>query len=287
MSHRRPVLAVVAATLVLFGGGCSSSSGGGGATGPTTTTAPADASSTSTTTSGSSEPLHILVSNDDGYNAEGIDVLVEALREVDGVDVTVVAPLDQRSGTGGKTTDGALAVTDVKTLSGYPAKAVDGFPADAIRVAIDDQGEQPDLVVTGINAGQNLGPLVDVSGTVGAARAAVARGVPALATSQGIGEPFDYAAAVPLILDWLSTHRAALAAGEEPVAVTSLNVPSCSAGEVRGLAEVEPDVKGDTRLALAAQDCASSAPLDAAAGDIAAFATGYATLSTLGASPAN
>lgn len=139
----------------------------------------------------------------------------------------------------------------------------------------------PDLVIAGINQGQNLGPLIDVSGTVGAARAAVARDIPALATSQGTGDPFDYEAAVPLILDWVMEHRAALASGEEPVDVTNLNVPSCAMGEVRGLADVEADVQGDAAKALAPQDCSSPAPFDEEAGDVSAFVTGYATISTI------
>ncbi|MBA3281693.1 MAG: survival protein SurE, partial [Acidimicrobiia bacterium] len=84
------------------------------------------------------EPLRILVSNDDSYAAPGIDVLVEALLTLDAVEVTVVAPLEERSGSGAKVTDGEVAVTDVETAGGYPAKAVDGFPADAVRVAIEE-----------------------------------------------------------------------------------------------------------------------------------------------------
>ena len=63
--------------------------------------------------------------------------------------------------------------TRPQTASGYEARAVEGFPADTIRVAFDELGLTPDLVVSGINEGQNLGPVVDLSGTVGAARAAV------------------------------------------------------------------------------------------------------------------
>lgn len=141
----------------------------------------------------------------------------------------------------------------------------------------------PDLVISGINQGQNLGPIIDISGTVGAARAAVARGIPGLATSQGTGDPFDYEAAVPFVLDWVTEHRAALASGDEPVDVTNLNVPSCTVGEVRGLADVEADVDvdGDAAQALAPQDCASTVPLDEGSGDVATFANGYATISTI------
>lgn len=273
----------LAALLVLAS--CGSSDSDGAAESGSSTTAPAEET---TTTEAAAEPLQILVSNDDGYEAEGIDTLVEALTGVDGVEVTVVAPLTQQSGTGGKSTEGELAVSDVELTSGHPAKAVEGFPSDAVRVAIDDLGIEPDLVITGINEGQNVGPAVDLSGTVGAARAAVARGVPALATSQGTSadETYDYDAAIPFILDWLAEHREAIAAGDEPVAVTNLNVPTCTTGEVRGLEETEPDLDGDFGQALAVQDCTSTAAADTLDGDVAVFVAGFATISPVADQPA-
>lgn len=256
--------------MLLFSLAACSGSDGGSDAAPSPTSRPAEA-----------EPLQILVSNDDSYAAPGIDALVEALLTLDAVEVTVVAPLEERSGSGGKVTDGEVAVTDVETAGGYPAKAVDGFPADAVRVAIEELDIDADLVVTGINSIQNLGPLLDVSGTVGAARAAVARDVPAFATSQGIGDPVDYEAAVPYVLDWITEHRDALAEGDEPVAVTNLNVPPCASGKVRGLAEVEADPQADAADALAPQDCTSAVEVSGETGDVAAFQVGYATISTI------
>ena len=61
-----------------------------------------------------------------------------------------MAPLDQQSGQGGKTTEGELAVTDVELEGGTAAKAVAGYPADAINVAFDELGAEPDLVITGM-----------------------------------------------------------------------------------------------------------------------------------------
>ena len=278
MSHARLVPASLAVSLLLALTSCSGSSGGSDAA--ATTTAPEKV--TTTTAAPPAEKLKILVSNDDGYSAEGIDTLVTGLQTLDDVEITVYAPLDQKSGTGGKFTDGKLAVTDVKLDSGYAARAVAGFPADTIRVAVDDEGLKPDLVIAGVNEGQNLGPLVDYSGTVGAARAGVARGIPSLATSQGLGAPLDYKSAVPFILDWVTEHRAALLAGDEPVAVTNLNFPTCPTGEIRGLTVLKPDSDGSAALALKdEQDCASTVALDEAAGDITAFNNGYATSSVI------
>ena len=251
-----------------------------------TTTTPSTTTTTAapTTTAAVDEAaLDVLVTNDDGFDAAGIDALVEAVRQVEGVTVTVVAPAGQQSGTGGDTTPGPVATGTGTTASGFEVTTVEGFPADAVRVALEDLGLQPDLVLSGINEGQNLGPIVDVSGTVGAARAAVRAGVPALAVSAGVveGTEPDYAAAVELALDWLAENRAVVAGGGMSLdAVPNLNVPTCTAGEGRGLLEVEPGTDGDP---LAVADCESTAeePTD----DIGAFTSGYATLTLVPVEP--
>jgi 5'/3'-nucleotidase len=241
------------------------------------------ASTTTTAASGAaSGPLSIVVTNDDGFGAAGINALVSALTAMDGVEVTVVAPATQQSGTGGSTTAGALTTSAQTLQSGYAATAVAGFPADTIRVAFDDMGLEPDLVISGINEGQNLGPVVDLSGTVGAARAAVRQGVPALAVSQGVGQAYDYEVAAQLVVDWINENRDALAAGEVPAdVVLNLNVPSCDTGEVRGTLEVDSATTGD---ALAASDCSSTA--DGLTDDVTGFANGFATLTQVPVEPA-
>src|SRR5262249_28623296 len=149
--------------------------------------------------------------------APGIDALVQALRKLPNTTVIVVAPLKNQSGTGGKTTKGKFpAVTNAKTASGYPAKAVAGYPADTIVWAIDKHGlpKPRDGVLSGATLGQNIGKtVVDVSGTVGAARAAALRGIPALAVSAGFGNPITNAAyglAAKQAVAWLTKNRAAL-----------------------------------------------------------------------------
>jgi 5'-nucleotidase len=226
--------------------------------------------------------LQILVTNDDGVGAPGIDAVVEALRALPDTEVTVVAPADNKSGTGSQTTPGTLTVTDATTASGYPAKSVAGFPADTVIWALDQGGisQQPDLVVSGINFGQNVGPAVPISGTVGAARAAAARGVPALAASQGLADAPDYPSGVDELLSWLGLHRAELLQGALPASVTNLNVPTCPIGAVRGVVEapVAPDA-GDRNAVIV--DCQSTKTdfVD----DIDAFINGYAVLSDVAA----
>jgi 5'-nucleotidase len=271
---RRGAVVLVLASLLCLGvlAGCSSS-GSDAASDPRS----GPASTAPRTTVAPSSSISVLVTNDDGYAADGIDAVVVALRKVPGVSVTVVAPKDNKSGTGKQTTPGRLAVTDVETRSGYPAKAVDGFPGDAVRVALDQLGVKPDLVVAGINQGQNLGPVVDLSGTVNAARTAARRGIPALAASAGLGSPVDYAAAVPMVLDWVESHRDLKPRAAVPT-IDNLNVPSCAKGKVRGLAKVPVSTSKDTAAALAASDCTSTASLSSLPDDVVAFRAGYATL---------
>jgi 5'-nucleotidase len=146
-----------------------------------------------------------------------------------------------------------------------------------VRVAIDELGVEPDVVVAGINEGQNLGPLVDISGTVGAARAAVERGVPALAVSQGLlsgGEP-DYDSAVPYVLEWVESHRTVFVEGTAPDEIANMNVPTCDGGLPKEPIEVPLATVQDG--AIAPQDCAST--LEDPPDDITAFNAGYVTIS--------
>jgi 5'-nucleotidase len=229
-----------------------------------------------TTTTTVAEPLRVLVTNDDGVKAEGIDALVEALRELPGTEVTVVAPAKNQSGTGGQTTPGALTATDATTASGYKAKAVDGFPADSITWALDQDGisERPHVVLSGINEGQNVGLLVDVSGTVGAARAAAMRGVPALASSQGLADPLDYPSGVKAVLAWLAEHRDELLARDtastKPATVTNMNIPTCPTGTPKPAIKVPADTTGAT---MGAVDCTT--PYENPKHDIDGFVHGY------------
>lgn len=283
--ERRLVTGLIVAILLLAG--CSSDDGSADVTADTTVAAEVEGTDAPV----SEEPdepasdgvLRILVSNDDGYEAEGIDTLVAALGAMPDVELIVYAPLGQQSGTGGRTTDGPLEVEDLELVGGHPVRAVDGYPADTIRVAMDEDGVEPHLVVTGINEGQNIGAVIEISGTVGAARAAADRGVPALATSQGL-PGFDYADALPFITEWIEQRRDALLDGTEPVRVTNLNIPSCETGEIRGLLEIRPATSEDGASvgdSLKSQDCAADVDEDELEHDVIAFSNGWVTQSVL------
>ena len=278
MSHRRrrPLLLVLLAPLLALVAACGDDDDGGPGANPS-----ADEAST-TTEAPAAEPLRVLVTDDDGVEGAGMDALVVALADLPDTEVTVVAPATDQSGTGDTTSPSPPAATETTLPSGHAAIAVEGFPADAVTHALTTvfADDPPDLVVSGINAGQNLGPVAaDLSGTVGAARTAARAGVPALAVSQGIGDEFDYATGVDLTLDWIEEHRQALLDGEVATdTVANLNVPSCTAGEVKGVVEVATATDLAGRDFLAPVDCSVAAPASDPADDIDAFNLGFAPL---------
>jgi 5'-nucleotidase len=218
------------------------------------------------------KPLTIVVTNDDGYNAPGINAVVQALRKLPKVTIKVVAPATNQSVTGAKTTPGTVPYTKGKTLAGYPAVAVNGYPADTVRVALDELHLHPNLVVSGANLGQNLGPVLNISGTVGAARAAAGRGVPAVAVSQGVGSTVEFGVAAKTVAKWVTAHRAHLKVTKVPQGtIVNINAPSCDGtGSPRGTVTVPPGTSGSF---LINQNCAST--LTKPPDDVTALNNGY------------
>ena len=258
---------------------CSDSSDDEGTPADTVTTTMAD----TVTTTEAAGRLLVMVTNDDGVGAPGIDALVAALRARDDVEVLVVAPAENQSGTGSKVTDGPLTVAAATTASGVEATSVAGFPADTVVWAVDQQGVDREigLVISGINTGQNVGVLSKLSGTVGAAKAAAARGIPSVAVSQGLGDPPDFPSGVGVIMDWLDQHLADLGAADgdpNSVVAVSLNIPTCPAGVLRGVVRVPTAPAADPRGA-APPDCTSTSatPVD----DVDAYANGFASESVI------
>jgi 5'-nucleotidase len=126
---------------------------------------------------------HILVTNDDGVLAPGLLALTREMRKLG--KVSVLAPDRNWSGGGHvKTLDRALRVKEVRLANGTQAFASDGAPSDCVALATLGYFKEPiDLVVSGINAGANLGHDVTYSGTVTAAMEAVIAGIPGIAVS--------------------------------------------------------------------------------------------------------
>jgi len=124
--------------------------------------------------------MRILISNDDGYLAPGINALAEALASI--AEIIVVAPDSNRSGASNSLSlDRPLTVT--RAANGF--YFVNGTPTDCVHIALTGMGDAlPDLVVSGINNGQNMGDDTLYSGTVAAATEAYLFGIPAIAFSQ-------------------------------------------------------------------------------------------------------
>jgi 5'-nucleotidase len=146
----------------------------------------------------SAQTYKILVTNDDGIRAPGILALAQALTSLG--EVTVVAPADNQSGKGHSLTLAEPIYVDNATLADIPvAYAVTATPASCVKVALGALLQaKPDLIVSGINRGQNVGRVAYVSGTVGAAREGAMHGIPSIAVSLLLGQgsaDVSYAAA--------------------------------------------------------------------------------------------
>jgi 5'-nucleotidase len=138
-------------------------------------------------------PYRILLTNDDGVRAPGIAAVAEALKAVG--EVTIVASAENQSGKGHSIsiTD-PVYVDEVVLPSGLKAFGATATPASCVKVALLALlKERPDLVVSGINRGINVGRVTYVSGTIGAAREATLHGIPAIASSLDTSTGFsDY-----------------------------------------------------------------------------------------------
>lgn len=229
-------------------------------------------------TSGPAEPLEILLVNDDGIINPAIDVMLGILSEEPDLEITVVAPAEERSGSSDRLTEGGATYQEGTTPGGVSGYSVDGFPADAVVVGLEELDLDPDLVVSGVNPGQNIGPFAALSGTVGVGRTAIRRGVPALAVSAGLEldqEQFEFAAG--LALDWIREHRDELVAGTAQTdTVTSINVPACPVAGMGELQEVPraPEFPPGANPFASTCDLADPRP----ATDYAALAAGYPSI---------
>ena len=184
--------------------------------------------------------MRVLLTNDDGIGAEGLHALRKAVMGVDGIDAHVIVPDSNRSATARSiTTRSPLTVEEVELDDGFIAYATDGTPVDCVRFAdLGLVGERPDLIVSGINHGSNLGDDITYSGTVAAALEGIVLGIPAIAISQqgsaqemGFlpGRSFDFTVAAGLGAELVRMMA------ETPLpAETLLNV-NCPAGEAEGI----------------------------------------------------
>jgi 5'-nucleotidase len=220
--------------------------------------------------------VRILVSNDDGYFAPGISVLAEALAAL--AEVTVVAPERDRSGSSNSLTlDRPLSVR--RAPNGY--MYVNGTPTDCVHLAVTGLLDHlPDIVISGINHGANMGDDTIYSGTVAAATEGFLLGIPSFAVSlvAEAGGHFETAAQVACDI----VRRFSAQPLKEPV-LLNINVPDAHYSALRGTVvtrlgkrhKAEPVVKSTTPrgdvvywvgAAGAAQDAGEGTDFYAAAG---------------------
>jgi len=234
--------------------------------------------------------VRALITNDDGIDSPGLLALALAARD-HGFEVVVAAPARQSSGSSASITaaeeDGRIHI-DRRTLAGLDgvdAFAVRGAPGLIALIASNGAfGEKPDLVLSGINHGANVGRAILHSGTVGAALTGGMGGALGLAISLDAG--FD-----PKALEWDAAARVARAVlptllAQAPGTVLNLNVPNVAVpAEVReaslapfGIVQTTMHRDGEHHVRLAVEDL----PNDPVAGsDAALLAEGYATLTSI------
>jgi 5'-nucleotidase len=172
--------------------------------------------------------MHILLSNDDGYQAPGLAALAAALGEV--ADITVVAPDRDRSGA-------SNSLTLEQPLRARPQPngfiSVEGTPTDCVHLAITGLlDEEPDMVVSGINAGANMGDDVLYSGTVAAATEGRFLGLPAVAVSITSHSPSHFDTAARVVRELVERLKTQPLAADS---ILNVNVPDLPYDQLRGM----------------------------------------------------
>ena len=179
--------------------------------------------------------MHILLTNDDGINAPGLQALEDIARALSPSRMTVVAPEYDQSGVAH-----SLSLNDPLRLreAGPDRYAIKGTPTDCVIMAIHHlfEGRRPDLVLSGVNRGHNVAEDITYSGTVAGAMEGTILGVPSIALSQ------SYSSGDRESVPWLTaiTHapgliRKLLKAGVSPATLININFPNCEPDEVVGV----------------------------------------------------
>jgi 5'/3'-nucleotidase len=186
--------------------------------------------------------MKVLLTNDDGIQATGLHAMRRALLELPGIELAVIAPDSNRSATARSiTTSKPLWVDEVEFGDGTTGYATDGTPVDCVRFAALGLVEfEPQLIVSGINQGSNLGDDITYSGTVAAALEGIVLGIPAIAVSQQaergnvdfrggrLWEPEDFESAAAF------TARMVEELARVPMPPGTLINVNCPAGRVSG-----------------------------------------------------
>jgi len=194
--------------------------------------------------------VRILLTNDDGVHARGLEVLERIARTLSD-DITIVAPLEEQSGKGR-----SLSLTEPVRLRRFGDRrfAVTGTPTDSVMMALADlmKDSPPDLILSGVNRGANLGEDVSYSGTVSAAMEGALAGIRSIALSQRYaapapGERVSFEAAE----QWGErVLRPLLDADWAPRTLMNVNFPPVPAAEVKGIRAVSQGLRDYGRMKL-------------------------------------
>jgi 5'-nucleotidase len=182
--------------------------------------------------------LRILITNDDGVDAPGIAIMADIARAISD-DVWIVAPDANQSGAGHRFTLGRELELDQRSDRVF--SVIGGSPADCVVAGMTHLlGDRPaDVVLSGVNAGQNLGDVINCSGTAAGAREAALQGAIGIAMSQGInyenGRDVDWSNARR---HGIAAARAVIAAAEGREHYYNVNFPFCPPDSTKGIAVV-------------------------------------------------
>jgi len=173
--------------------------------------------------------MHILLTNDDGIEALGIQTLARHCRAA-GFEVTIAAPASERSAASHSIT---LRKPVRVAVRGENEFSIDGTPVDCMIIAIQKLLSKPvDLVISGINAGQNMGEDIHYSGTVAAAKEAAFLGYKAIAISITSYSEQHYDSAAAWMVNLLNCGITDLAASNQ---VLNINVPNLPLDQIKGI----------------------------------------------------
>lgn len=172
--------------------------------------------------------MHILISNDDGYKSKGIQVLINELKKI--AQITVIAPSRNRSGASSSLSlDRSIKVTK-KEDSFY---FLSGTPTDCVHIALTGLMQTlPDMVISGINHGPNLGDDTIYSGTVAAAIEGYLLDIPSFAISMGSVNPKHFETAAKVTSDLIKLYNKKKVSSAN---LLNINVPDIPYDELKGL----------------------------------------------------
>lgn len=204
--------------------------------------------------------MRILITNDDGINAPGLKVLAAIAHEIAGPDgeVWTVAPAFEQSGVGH-----AISYTHPTMIAQLEERrfAAEGSPADCVIAGLYDvmKDERPDLVLSGVNRGNNAAENTLYSGTVGGAMEAALQGIPAIALSQYFGpgnasldDPFEAATAHGVGVIKTLLHASLWDTADYRL-FYNVNFPPVPANEVKGVQPASQGFRKDTHFTAEAQ----------------------------------